>query len=325
MSTNQTTTCFLLATLFFLSCTSPTDLPSPQTHPPSERLLRRWDVTVATTQGSYPSWFEIRSTDAGLAGSFVGQVGSVRPIDSITYRDGRLRFQLPVQYEPHPTDLHFDGGWQDNRLVGTTHAEDGTLLEWTAVAAPRLDRPAKIRWGEPSRLFNGRDLSGWKPRHSDSPHYWTVQDGVLTNTAKGSDLMTEQQFKDFKLSLEFRYPEGSNSGVYLRGRYELQIQDDYGKEPSSVHLAGVYGFLAPSVNRARPAGEWQSFEITLLGRYITVILNGDTVIQDQEIPGITGGALDSSEGEPGPILFQGDHGPISLRNVELIPTLSDST
>jgi hypothetical protein len=123
------------------------------------------------------------------------------------------------------------------------------------------------------------------------------------------------------LHVEFKYPEDSNSGIYLRGRYEVQIQDDFGKEPFERNISGVYGFIAPTENAARKAGEWQSMDITLLGRYVTVMLNDQKVIDHQEIPGITGGALDSNEGEPGPIFIQGDHGPISFRSVVVTPTL----
>lgn len=139
------------------------------------------------------------------------------------------------------------------------------------------------------------------------------------NTDKGTDLVTEESFRDFRLHVEFKYPPGSNSGIYLRGRYEVQIQDDYGKEPGSRFIGGVYGFLTPVKNAGKPAGEWQSYDITLLGRWITVVLNGETVIDHQEIPGITGGALDSHEGEPGPIMLQGDHGPVTFRNLVLTP------
>jgi hypothetical protein len=129
--------------------------------------------------------------------------------------------------------------------------------------------------------------------------------------------MTSETFQDFKLHIEFKYPEHSNSGVYLRGRYEVQVEDSFGKEPSSIYLGGVYGFLTPNENAALKAGQWQTYDITLVGRRVTVIANGKVIIQDQIIPGITGGALDSREADPGPILLQGDHGPVEYRNITI--------
>jgi hypothetical protein len=103
--------------------------------------------------------------------------------------------------------------------------------------------------------------------------------------------------------------------VYLRGRYEVQVEDSRGKEPNSHFLGGIYGFLTPNENVAGNPGEWQVYDITLVGRRVTVEANGKTIIYNQIIPGITGGALDSREGEPGPILLQGDHGPVEYRNI----------
>jgi hypothetical protein len=121
------------------------------------------------------------------------------------------------------------------------------------------------------------------------------------------------------LHIEFRYPKESNSGVYLRGRYEVQVEDNKGKEPSSTYFGGVYGFLTPNEMAAKSAGEWQSYDITLIGRKVTVVANGKKIICDQNIPGITGGALDSNEGAAGPIMLQGDHGPIEYRNIIITP------
>jgi hypothetical protein len=136
-----------------------------------------------------------------------------------------------------------------------------------------------------------------------------------------SDIRTEKDFSDFKLHIEFNCPSKSNSGVYLRGRYEVQVMDSYGQPPESHRLGGLYGFIDPTENAGKPGGEWQTFDITLLGRYVTVVLNGKTIIDDKEIPGITGGALNSREGEPGPLLLQGDHGKVSYRNIVLTPAI----
>src|SRR6185436_5699163 len=107
-----------------------------------------------------------------------------------------------------------------------------------------------------------------------------------------------------------------NSGVYLRGRYEVQVLDS-GDELAVGSLGGIYGFLEPSDAAAKKPGEWQTFDITLVGRMVTVVLNGTTIIANREIPGITGGALDSDEGSPGPILLQGDHTAIEYRNITI--------
>ncbi|HEV3486105.1 MAG TPA: DUF1080 domain-containing protein, partial [Vicinamibacterales bacterium] len=169
-------------------------------------------------------------------------------------------------------------------------------------------------WGEPIKVFDGKSLDGWHTV-GGGENAWSATDGILRNAKSGANFATDQKFDDFKLHLEFRVPKGANSGVYLRGRYELQIDDSAGLEPSSHHLGGVYGFIAPSENAARPAGEWQAMDVTLVGRMLNYELNGTSVICNREIPGITGGALDSAEGEPGPLLLQGDHGPIEFRNI----------
>ena len=114
-------------------------------------------------------------------------------------------------------------------------------------------------------------------------------------------------------------PEGSNSGVYLRGIYEVQVMDSYGKELDSHNMGGLYSRIAPSEAAEKPAGEWQKLDITLFKRYLTVILNGKTIIDNQPVKGVTGGALTSDQFSPGPILLQGDHGTVSYRNIVLTP------
>jgi hypothetical protein len=172
-------------------------------------------------------------------------------------------------------------------------------------------------WGAPRALFNGRDLSGW--RVDGGPNRWQVINGLLTNTASGGNLVTEGRFTDFRLHVEFRYPPKGNSGIYLRGRHEVQVEDSGDREPESTSLGGVYGFLVPNQRAGKGPGEWQTYDITLVGRRVTVVLNGRTIIADQTIPGITGGALDSDEGAPGPIYLQGDHTAVEYRKVILTP------
>jgi 3-keto-disaccharide hydrolase len=282
-------------------------------------IVGRWDLNVQGTDAPYTSWLEVTDTEGKLQGRFVGRFGSARPIKQIEFNDGKLKFSLPPQYEHMKVDLVFEGNLTGEKLEGSTNGEDGATLKWSGVHAPALKPTADSKWGAPIQLFNGKDLTGWKLRSEKSKGCWSVEEGAMTNSKGCVDIITEQNFKDFKLSLEFKIVEKSNSGVYLRGRYETQIEDNYGKEPESHGMGGLYGFLTPKANASKKAGEWQKYEITLIGRQLTVTLNGQTVIDKEEIPGITGGALDSAEGTPGPIMLQGDHGKVWYRNVVLTP------
>jgi hypothetical protein len=277
-------------------------------------------MTVTTADGvSYPSWFEITREGDKLAGRFVGRTGSQRPLKSVSFADGKLALTLPVQYESRTTDLIFTGRFNGRNLEGETADAEGKLMKWVARRAPALARRAAPRWMKPITLFNGKDLAGWRLRDPKSAAAWKVVNGELTNDPHSTDIISTRAFRDFKLHIEFRMEEKSNSGVYVRGRYEVQVQDDFGKEPDSRRCGGIYGFIAPTKNAVRKAGEWQSFDITLIGRRITVALNGETIIDQVEIPGITGGALDSDEAAPGPIMLQGDHGKIYYRNIVITP------
>jgi hypothetical protein len=149
---------------------------------------------------------------------------------------------------------------------------------------------------------------------------WTVQDGTLVSPGNGPELISGTGVQDFKLHIEFNCGKNSNSGVYLRGRYEVQIETESEAEPPSHHTGGVYGFIAPSPELPRQADVWQTFDITMIGRRVTVVQNGKTIIDRQEIPGITGGALNSREGLAGPIYLQGsEKGHVAFRNIVLTP------
>jgi hypothetical protein len=255
-----------------------------------EAAIGRWDITIQTPTGPVPSWLEIRrSGSRTFVGQFVGVSGSARPISRIEVNGGELRFAIPAQWEKGTEDLSFQGRVQGDKMSGSITFPDRKRHDWTAIRAPSLHRSTTPRWAEPIHLLNKTDLTGWRTLEGQSR--WHV---------------------------ELRFPEGSNSGVYLRGRYEVQIADQLG-EPASDGLGAVYGFIAPNEDAGKGPNEWQSLDITLVGRRITVVLNDKTVICDQDIPGITGGALDSDEGAPGPLLLQGDHGPVEFRNIILTP------
>ncbi|WP_150451086.1 3-keto-disaccharide hydrolase [Arenibacter lacus] len=277
----------------------------------------RWNMVISQDGKELPSWLEIRpSGSRTLVGRFVYAMGSARPISEVKIEDRKFSFSIPPQWEEGNRHMEFSGVLDGEVLTGTMVYTDGKTYEWEAVRAPELAYVKNAKWGKPQHIFNGKNLKGW---HALGENQWVVEQGVLKSPGPGANLVTEEKFTDFKLRLEFRYPEGSNSGVYLRGRYEVQITDDKGAAPSDVGFSGIYGFLTPSEVVAKSAMEWQEYEITLIGRRVTVVANGQTVISDRIIPGITGGALDSREGEPGPILLQGDHGPIEFRNIVLTP------
>lgn len=309
----------LLPVLIILTLISSAAAQSPQPGF-ADAVLGRWDLTVQGSDGAYPSWLEITlRKETELMGSFVGRFGSMRHLAQIEYRDGELLFRAPVQYERNSSDLVFKGRLVGDRLEGTTEDSDGKALTWTAVRAAGLARSAPPKWGKPINLFNGKDLTGWKLRNNSRGDCWSAASGSFSNNVPCVDIVSEQKFTDFKLHLEFNIVEKSNSGIYLRGRYEVQIQDDFGKAIDSLRMGGLYGFIRPSVNASGRPGEWQSYDITLIGRRVTVALNGRVIIDNAEIPGITGGALDSEEGAAGPIMLQGDHGKVTFKNIVITP------
>lgn len=172
--------------------------------------------------------------------------------------------------------------------------------------------------GEWIELFNGKDLTGWRMRHTDREHTWSVNDGTLDNLNQGVDIITEREFGDFELHIEYLVPEDSNSGIYLRGRYELQIIDSLGKTYSyPAENGALYNQKCVDVEASKPAGEWQTLDATLKGMVLTVFLNGAKIHDNVTIEGPTGGHLADDDPPRGPIMLQGDHGPVQFRNIRL--------
>jgi hypothetical protein len=281
-------------------------------------ILGRWDLTVDTDEGVRPSWLEVTSSGfSTLVGRFVYAFGSARPIAQVVVADGGFSFAIPPQWEQGKELFRVSGRVAADSVSGTFTLPDGKVQRYRGVRAPLMHRSMPTAWGAPRALFNGRDLTGWRVMSGENK--WQVIGGTLTNTASGGNLVTESVFGDFRLQVEFRYPPNGNSGIYLRGRHEVQVEDTGNREPESTYLGGVYGFLVPNQKAGRAPGEWQRYDITLVGRRVTVVLNGKTIIADQVIPGITGGAIDSNEGAPGPIYLQGDHTAVEYRKVIITP------
>ncbi len=280
-------------------------------------LEGRWNLTITEDDKEVPSWLEIKhSGNSTLIGRFCYKFGSARPVAEIKFHDGTFNFTIPNQWEPKGFDMQLFGTLKADELRGTLIYTDGKAYAWKAKRSPKLAYVENPKWGKPKVLFNGKDLSGWTALGENQ---WVVKDGVLQSPKSGANLITDEKFTDFKLHLEFKYPKGSNSGVYLRGRYEVQIADNIGLEPSNILFGGIYGLLTPNEMVAKPAEEWQEYDITLIGRRVTIVANGKTIINNQNIPGMTGGALDNNEAVAGPIMIQGDHGPVELRNIVITP------
>ncbi len=298
--------------------TSKTAAPNPAESVAS--YLGRWDLTLKGPDREYPSWLELSQENGQLKAQMVGRWGNARPLPTVEFANAHLKFVSPKEEEGRKDDMVFEATLDGNTLKGTTTGPDGVVWPWTGVRAPSLKETNSPKWGKPIPLFNGKDLSGWTMTKSDSKAVWKVENGKLITPGNGPELIYDGKYNDFKLHIELNCGPMSNSGVYLRGRYEVQIETDSAAEPPSHHTGGVYGFLAPTPELPRKSGAWQTVDITLIGRMITVVQNGQTVIDNQEIPGITGGALDSHEELPGPIYLQGsEKGHVAFRNIVLTP------
>ncbi|MEP0842286.1 MAG: DUF1080 domain-containing protein [Phycisphaerae bacterium] len=236
-------------------------------------------------------------------------------------RNGNIRGRLMEGGTPQRVrDVKLEG-YRLELVAGErplTAAVKGDVLEGT-VGDKKFKAVRQREWGEPIELFNGKDLEGWKPLGDPNNFKWKVVDGILHCEGQSANIVSERKFDDFKLHVEFRTGPHSNSGVYLRGRYEIQVATTDDGRPSSGSCGALYSRAVPSRNAGKPPGEWQTFDITLIDHYVTVVWNGQTVHDNIEIEGITGGAIDSHENEPGPIYLQGDHSAIDYRKITLTP------
>jgi 3-keto-disaccharide hydrolase len=175
---------------------------------------------------------------------------------------------------------------------------------------------AEEQW---TALFNGTSLEGWHLRTPNGPNGWKIVGGTYVNTPPSTDIQTDREFYNFDLHVEFNVTPGGNSGVYMRDKYEVQILDSYGKPAAVDGCGALYRKVAPAVNASKPAGEWQTFDIHFVGRRLTVIHNGQKVLDDVDVgPMGTGQASQRADG-PGPLRLQGDHTGVSFRNLRLRP------
>jgi len=308
----------------------------------NDAFLGRWALTIP---GGGAGWLEIKKENGWYDGSILWGGGSVVPVASVFFNDDSLsvtRVREVVRKDAAGkivrkqqfTELILARVDGDNlQLMQFNPRENGEGLsqaEFTGKRIPALPpKPdlAKVKFGEPISLLNGKDLTGWKLMEAGAANGWSVKDGLLINRPdKNSgkhygNLRTEREFEDFNLKLEANVPKGGNSGIYLRGIYEVQVADSFNQAPDSHGIGGLYSRITPSSNPAKAPGEWQAFDVTLVDRHLTVVLNGVKIIDNQPVLGCTGGALWSDEFRPGPIYLQGDHEAVDYRNIVLRPVV----
>jgi hypothetical protein len=285
----------------------------------------------------------VEEVDGQLHASILWGGGSVRPVTSVEVEGGHLvitRAQLQrrgADKDRKITETITATRSGDRlKLVTVKTRPDGSEFgraEFTGERTPPLPpRPdlSRVKFGEPIVLFNGKDLSGWEPVDPNAVMGWSVQNGVLINRTHQEErkprkahanIRTTREFEDFNLTLEARTLKNSNSGIYLRGIYEVQVLESYGRPVDSHNMGALYSRICPAVAAEKPIGQWQTLDITLVDRHVTVILNGQTIIDNQPVPGCTGGALWSDPLRPGPIYLQGNHSDIDFRKIVLRPVV----
>lgn len=292
-----------------------------QTNP----FLGKWDITGEGRYGNYTYWLEIREENGQLSGTFLNRRGSVLPLPEVAISDGELVFSIGAA-PGQPKPVH-RARVEEGRLLGRliTGVADAEEIPWIGLRSPQWgDHNAsdkRHRYGTPVQLFNGENLQNWLLQDQERPSGWTIVDGAMTNEAKANNLISKHQFEDFRVIAEYKIEPKSNSGIFLRGRYEVQVVDDAGQEASKLGHAALYSRVKPTLNASLPAGVWQTLEAIIVGNRLTVTLNGKRVHDNIVIEGITGGALDSREASPGPIMIQGDHGKVTFRRLVVTPII----
>jgi len=301
-------------------------------------FLGRWALFLPGGAG----WLEVKQMDNYLDASLLWFGGSVEPVASV-YMDGetlvvtRTRNFVRNDKRTHNASVQYRFSLYADQLVGEqiSPEKDGSTNKMRFTGKKIADVPAapnlsQLTYGKPVKLLNGKDLTGWKLLEEKKVNGWSVVDGVLVNDpvqkegqphVSYGNLCTIDKYEDFNLKLQVNVPAGSNSGVYLRGIYEIQVVDSYGKALDPHNMGALYSRITPSESAEKAAGVWQEMDITLCDRHVTVILNGKTIINNQPVLGCTGGAITPDEFIPGPIYLQGDHGKVSYRNIEIRPII----
>lgn len=282
----------------------------------------RWDITVTNEPRRRAWWLEVQGAQtAKPKGKFISALGGdLNVIEEIAIKGDHLTFGFNAKDRGH---LLYKATLTGDKLQGTFEVEgkEQGKLTWIGVRAPVIKDKDDTSWkkGTPVELFNGKDLSGWKASIPGRALGWSVADGLLKNVAGANNIVTDQRFWNFELHAEVRLGAHTNSGIALRGRYEIQILEDFGNPPNSHSNGALYSRVAPSINASKPSGEWQTYDIRIVGRQVTVVLNGKKILDKVEAEGLTAAAIDPNEAEPGPIFLQGDHGSVEVRKMTVTP------
>ena len=345
MKTNYLLISLALTSVSFFSCKTETQAPPVQKAEISE-FIGQWTIDI---KGGSVGWIEVRQEEDYIDADILWSGGSVLPVSNIFLAADRM---LVIQRSNdvvrkrdennNPVRTAVVTDWLEIVKAGDDNIE-GILLrprrnckgvDTTAFSGIKLPPvpPApdmnNLKFGTPVTLFNGKDLTGWRLINPKQENGFKVVDGILVTDPVQTEgkphisygnLRTDKLFEDFNLKIEVNVPEGSNSGIFLRGMYEVQVLDSYGKALDSHNMGALYSRITPTVGAEKPAGTWQSLDITLCDRHLTVILNGTKIIDNQPVYGPTGSAIQSDVFAPGPVWLQGDHGKVAFRNIVLTP------
>jgi Domain of Unknown Function (DUF1080) len=294
------------------------------------QYLGRWNLQGTGENSSYVYWLEVKEDGDQLTGMFLNRGGHPLKVSMIKVQNGELIWS--PEAPARGTAPEFHARLQGDKLAGSVKQGERTI-EFTGARPPKwgkYDANASHKFGKPVELFDGKSMDAWDVTDTNRPSKWTIEDGAMTNNPpRDNNLVSKQKFQDFKIQAEYKLdkrgvlpngqPVKGNSGIYLRGRYELQVLDDFGDKTFERGHMSVYGWHTPLVNASKPAGEWETMEATVVGNRVTVFLNGQKVQDNVTLEAITGGALDANEMEPGPIMVQGDHEKVWYRKVTVTP------
>jgi hypothetical protein len=287
-------------------------------------FLGRWTLMGGGDRpGAY--WLEVKDEGGKLTAKFLNRGGHPLAMENVRVEGDELMFTTPKS-GANQTFSEFRGKVSGDKITATMKSGERTI-ELSGGRPPKwpaANANGHHTFAAPVVLFDGKSLDAFGGQRPGELN-WSIEDGVMTNGEHANNLVSKEKFKDFKLNAEYKVGPGTNSGIYLRGRYELQVLDDYGKPPFDRGHMAIYGWKAPPVNSSKPAGEWQTVEATVVGNRVTVIHNGQKIHDNAVLEAITGGALDINEADPGPIMIQGDHSKVWFRKIVVTPITRTGT